>query len=108
MEDIKKKRTLNLDQDLNKANGEAIRNELLNTNGIQVAEFKTNRWLHVEYDLIRIDLIGIEKILNDKCCILSQGVLAKFFRSWVTFAEGNERQNMKLVPHSCCEVPNRK
>lgn len=73
---------------------------------IQVNEKATDK-LSVEYDLMKVNLVEIEKILESLELSLSQSFAQKFKRGWINFVEENEAKNLRSVPVDCCAPPKR-
>jgi|GEM_PF-1752394 len=60
-----------------------------------------NGSLHVEYDLMKINLQKIESIFKKYDVILNNSFLKRFKRGWIHFTEENEYSNM-TTSHTCC------
>ncbi len=57
--------------------------------------------VHVKYDLLRVRLEAIEKVITGLGYKPSSGVWDRFKRGWYHFTEENECENMKATHHCC-------
>ena len=105
MENLIKKRTVRLDKSITQSKADSLQNELLKLNGLLNVDFKSPAALLISYDLMQVNLDEIEKKIQNASFDLLQGFFRRFSRGWIHFTEENERNNIKAVPQSCCEVP---
>ena len=64
--------------------------------------------VHVEYDLMKINLESIESKLSELNYKPVSGFFGKIKHGFIVFTEENEYDNMHAEPHSCCTLPGEK
>ena len=105
MKDIIKKRTLKLDGLMSQDQANELLETLSKVAGIREVKMEKHSNLLLKYDLMTVKLETIEKLLTQLDCTFADGYLQRFQRGWIYYMEENEYNNMKIVPHSCCEDP---
>lgn len=99
---ITKKRDLYPAQTLSKDTVNKIRDISTKVNGISDFLVNKNGSLHIEYDLLKINLQKIESIFKNYGIALNNSLLKRFKRGWIHFTEENEYANMTTAPRPCC------
>ncbi|MFQ5901005.1 MAG: heavy-metal-associated domain-containing protein [Thermodesulfobacteriota bacterium] len=62
----------------------------------------------VEYDLMKIFEMDIEKKMVEMGFVLDSCMGQRLKKGWIHFTEENERDNLKTKPTSCCSDPTEK
>ncbi len=91
MEEIIKKRTIDA--------------ALSEVNGIKAVKADKSGRVYVEYNLRRINLEAIEKIISDLNYEITNGFVNRVKRGWIHFIEQNERDNLSTPFYACCVDP---
>ncbi len=75
-----------------------------------VIDVKANKagTVHIEYDLMKIDLKAIEDKLSELNYAPTKDLLSRIKHGFITYTEENEYNNMHAQPHSCCTLPGEK
>ena len=107
MDDIIKKRSLNLAQSLTPQQEKKLVTAFSEIVGVRRFEVKGHSGLKITYNLMQTNLLAIEKMLNEMSYNLRSGPLQRFINGWISFAEENEYEHMKNVPRTCCKDPKR-
>ncbi|MFQ5737168.1 MAG: hypothetical protein ACE5GY_09985 [Thermodesulfobacteriota bacterium] len=63
-----------------------------------------NRDVFVEYDLVECCEEAIEKWMVKSGFVLDDSFMERMKRGWIHYTEENERDALKVEPHSCCSV----
>ena len=96
-----------------KYNGEKSTKELLlikdileKLPGVQRTDIDLlNKLLIIEYDLNDIQLALIIEKMEEIGFQLSRQRFQRFKRGWIKFTETNEKENLMVVPRTCCHIP---
>lgn len=108
MSDTMKKRSIKLNPVLTADDANALCLRMADTNGIVDMSWEQPDRLKVQYELMNINLVEIEKKINECGGHLASGFFNRFIRGWIHFTEENETQNLRSVPRSCCSIPESK
>lgn len=105
MESSIKKRSLKFHSEFTPDRLNAASEALEEIDGIIQVNEKSVDKLSVEYDLMKVNLVKIEKTLEILELSLSRSIGQKFKRGWINFMEENEAKNLRAVPVDCCAPP---
>ncbi len=105
MESMIKKRSLNLAQPLTSLQEKALMERFSGLAGVRQFEVNGSLGVRITYDLMTVNLKSIAELLSEMNHRLSNGPFQRFKHGWISFVEENELENMKIVPHSCCQDP---
>ncbi len=82
--------------------------QMADTSGIVDVSWEQPDRLKVQYELLMINLVEIEKKIGESGEQMANGFINRFIRDWIHFTEENETQNLRSVPPSCCSIPESK
>lgn len=102
MESTIRRRVLRTQEPISSQQFASISGSLNELNGIVDVNLRSDDCLELEYDLLKINLLKIEKQLDEFEISLSKGFGQKFKRGWINFIEENEAKNLRSVAPDCC------
>jgi copper chaperone CopZ len=105
MNEIIKKRTIHVSGMNCEGCERTIDAALSEVDGIKAVKADKTGSVYVEYNLRRINLEAIEKIISDLNYEITNGFFNRLKREWIHFTEQNERDNLSSVSYSCCVDP---
>lgn len=105
MEEIIKKRTIHVSGMTCEGCERTIDNALSEIDGIKAVKADKTGRVYVEYNLRRINLEAIERVIADLNYEITKGFFNRLKREWIHFIEQNERDNLSTVSYSCCVDP---
>lgn len=105
MPEILKKRTVLVHESTNTKGVTHLRDVVATFPGVKEVELVGPGKLRLQYDLAKLRFAQIEDNINALGFTLSDGLLARWRRSWIAFMEENEYNNMMAKPAPCCSNP---
>ncbi len=105
MREIIKKRTIHVSGMTCEGCERTIDTALSEIDGIKAVKADKTGRVYVEYNLRKIDLEAIEKLISDLDYEITDGFLNRLKREWIYFFEQNERDNLSTVSYACCVDP---
>lgn len=109
MEHILKKRKIKYQGDYTVGQLLRIRDKLKDHEGIDHVGLDVQKQtLSIKYNLLKIRLVVIEKVLDRMGLTLSKERFQRFKRNMGKYMEENQLDNLHAIPRPCCNLPSGK